>query len=174
MTVFSPMTDADLRITPEDKETRLIGLGAEHLARSLVLMAAENPSVSEWVECLIATPTEALQKYRSKLKQMKDFDGFIPWSEASAFAHEVGAVLDLLRQGAPDPCSGAALVGEFFALDKVLIERCDDSNGSLGDVFREDATQLFVEYARDCSHKEAMADLTAKILKEDDYGVRGE
>ena len=69
MTVFSPMTDADLRITPEDKETRLIGLGAEHLARSLVLMAAENPSVSEWVECLIATPTEALQKYRASLNR---------------------------------------------------------------------------------------------------------
>lgn len=167
------MTDADPRITPEDKEARLIGLGTERLARSLVLMAAENPSVSEWVERLIATPTEALQKYQSKLKQMKGFDGFIPWSEASAFANEVSAVLDLLRQGAPDPCRGAALVGEFFALDKALIERCDDSGGSLGEVFQVDATQLFAEYARDCTDKEAMADLTARILEEDDYGVRG-
>lgn len=130
------MTDTDLRITPEDKEARLIVLGAEHLARSLVRMAAENSSVSEWVECLIATPTEALQKYQSKLKQMRGFDGFIPWSEASAFANEVSAVLDLLRQGAPDPCKGASLAADFFALDKALIERTDDSCGSLGEVFQ--------------------------------------
>ena len=110
--MFSSMTDADPRITPEDKEARLIGLGAEHLARSLVLMAAENPTVSEWVERLIATPTEALQKYQSKLKQMKRFDGFIPWSEASAFANEVSAVLELLRQGAPR-CQGSCRLSEM-------------------------------------------------------------
>ena len=66
------------------------------------------------------------------------------------------------------------LVGEFFACDRAILERCDDSSGLIGDVFRYDARNLFVAYASRCRDKGFVCDLLLRLYEHDDYGVRTE
>lgn len=60
----------------------------------------------------------------------------------------------------------------FFRSDGAVFERCDDSDGTIGDVFRLDACDLFVEYASHCESRTAMSDIVLDLYAHDSYGVR--
>ena len=46
-----------------------------------------------------------------------------------------------LREGVTTPEMGVQLVAAFYECDRSVFERCDDSSGMIGDVFRSE-TQL--------------------------------
>ena len=71
-----------------------------------------------------------------------------------------------------DPLTGVELVAAFYEADNTIFEMCDDSSGNIGDVFRYDAKELFVDYASRCTDKEKIADIILKINKKDNYGIR--
>lgn len=47
------------------------------------------------------------------------------------------------------------------------------SSGSIGYVFRYDAEDLFVDYARRCEEKQKIAEIILKVNQKDNYGIRG-
>ena len=49
---------------------------------------------------------------------------------------------------------------------------CDDSSGYIGDLFRFNAKELFIDYACRCADKENVADIILKLNQEDNYGIR--
>lgn len=81
-------------------------------------------------------------------------------------------LLQDLKSGVDDPLTGVELVAAFYEADNTIFEMCDDSSGNIGDVFRYDAKQLFVEYASRCVDKEKIADIILKLNQKDDYGIR--
>lgn len=64
------------------------------------------------------------------------------------------------------------MVAAFYETDKGTLGNCDDSSGYVGDVYRFDAKELFVGYARRCPDKEWLVKLVLKLNRDDDYGVR--
>jgi len=81
-------------------------------------------------------------------------------------------LLQDLKSGVDDPITGVELVAAFYEADNTIFEMCDDSSGNIGDVFRYDAQQLFVEYACRCADKEKIADIILKVNQKDNYGIR--
>jgi hypothetical protein len=71
-----------------------------------------------------------------------------------------------------DPLTGVELVAAFYEADNTIFEMCDDSSGNIGDVFRYDAKELFVDYASRCTDKEKIADIILKLNLKDNYGIR--
>ena len=55
-----------------------------------------------------------------------------------------------------DPLTGIELVAAFYEADSTVFEMCDDSNGNIGDVFRYDAKELFVDYAIRCNDEKKL------------------
>lgn len=41
----------------------------------------------------------------------------------------------------------------------------------MADVYRYDSIELFVQYARDCSDAQWLADLTVRLIRDDEYGL---
>ena len=156
----------------ENRKQRLVGLGAEGLADALLELAVRDDAADDLVERLIATPVENIQRLKAKLASLKRSRRSVPWGESAAFARELGILLQDLRAGVDDPQTGSELAASFFETDKATFEHCDDSTGSIGDVYRFDAKELFVGYARLCPDKERLADLVLKLNRDDDYGVR--
>ncbi len=111
-------------------------------------------------------------RYKAKLAGLKRRRRFISWNESAAFAHELEMLLEDLKSGVDDPRIGVELVTAFYKADSAVFEQCDDSSGSVGDVFRFDAKQLFVSYAFICQDKEWLSGLVFDLNREDDYGVR--
>ena len=155
-----------------DRKQKLIDLDAESLADALLELAAQSDVADGLVDRLIATPTENIQRFREKLTGLKRSRRFIDWRESLVFARKLEMLLRDLRAGVTDPLVGAELVAAFYEADNGVLGNCDDSDGCVGDVFRDDATELFTEFASRCTDKEKVAAIILKLNRKDDYGVR--
>lgn len=155
-----------------DKKQQLIDLGVEALANALLELASRDDTASDLVDSMIATPEENIKRFKAKLTGLRRRRRFIPWGESGAFAGELAALIEDLKAGVDDPRTGCELVAAFYEADRGSLGNCDDSNGSVGDVFRFDARDLFVSFATSCEEKAWLGDLVFRINQEDDYGVR--
>ena len=80
--------------------------------------------------------------------------------------------LEQLKKSIQDPQAGVETLIDFYKRDAEIFERCDDSYGNVGDVFRITAAQMFTDYASQCADKEKIADQVLTLQDDDDYGVR--
>jgi len=157
----------------EDKrKQKLMDLGASELSDALLELAALSDAADDLVERLIATPEENVQRFRKKIASLKRSRRFIGWGEAAHFARDLGIMLQDLKAGITEPLLGVELVAAFYETDGKIFARCDDSNGYIGDLFRYDGKELFVEYAARCEDKKKIAKILLKLNRKDDYGVR--
>ncbi len=156
----------------ESRKQKLIDLGSETLADALLDLAVHSDEADDLIEQLIATPKENVQRFKKKLSGLKHRKRFIGWRESAGFARELEMLLQDLRSGVSDPLTGIELMAAFYEADHTIFEMCDDSSGSIGDVFRHDAKALFVDYASRCSDKEKIAKIILEVNREDNYGIR--
>ncbi len=121
---------------------------------------------------LVATPKEKVKRVKSKLTGLKRARRFIDWREAGGFVRKLAGLLVDLEESVEDGKTGVELVTRFFECDRSVIERCDDSSGIVGDVFRHDASKLFARFAADCPDKKWLQKVLIKLFGGNDYGVR--
>ncbi|MDY6906452.1 MAG: hypothetical protein SWH61_17410 [Thermodesulfobacteriota bacterium] len=155
-----------------DRKQKLIDLGPETLADALLDLAVHSDEADELIEQLIATPKENVQRFKKKLSGLKRSRRFIDWRGAAGFSRELEMLLQDLKSGVDDPLTGVELVAAFYEADNTIFEMCDDSSGNIGDVFRYDAKELFVDYAKRCEDKQKIADIILKVNQKDNYGIR--
>ena len=156
----------------DPRKQKLIDLGPETLADALLEIAMHSDEVDDLIERLIATPKENVQRFKKKLASLKNSRRFIDWRGAAGFARELEMLLQDVKAGVNDSRTGVELVAAFYESDNTVFEMCDDSSGNIGDVFRYDAKELFVEYATRCAEKEKIADIILKLNQKDNYGIR--
>jgi len=154
------------------RKQKLMDLGAELLADALLDLSVHSDTVDDLIERLIATPKENVQRFKGKLTSLKRSRSFVDWRGSSGFARELSILLQDLKADVADPLTGVELVAAFYEADKDIFEQCDDSSGYIGDVFRVDAKELFVEYASRCSDHQKIADIILNLNRKDGYGVR--
>lgn len=156
----------------DSHKQKLIALGVEALADALLNLAVHSDEADDLIEQLIATPKENVQRLKQKLSGLKHSRRFIDWRGAASFSRELEMLLQDLKSGVDDPLTGVELVAAFYEADNTIFEMCDDSSGNIGDVFRYDAKELFVDYATRCTDKEKVADIILKVNQKDNYGIR--
>ena len=155
-----------------DRKQKLIDLGADALADALLDLTVHSDDADDLIERLIATSKENVQRFKRKLANLKRSNRFVDWRGAAGFARELGMLLQGVKAGVDDPLTGVELIAAFYEADHIIFEMCDDSSGNIGDVFRYDAKELFVDYASRCAEKEKIADIILKVNKKDNYGIR--
>lgn len=94
--------------------------------------------------------------------------------ESSSFAASLERLLSDIKAVVDDPRVGLELVTAFFRLDGAIFECCDDSSGSIGDVFVYDASLLFAHFASQLEDKDLLAEQVLDLALSDEYGVRGD
>ena len=156
----------------DSRQQKLIDLGPDALADALLNLAVHSDEANDLIEQLIATPKENVQRFKQKLSGLKHSSRFIDWRGASSFGRELEMLLQDLKSGVDDPITGVELVTAFYEADNTIFEMCDDSSGNIGDVFRYDAKELFVEYASRCEEKQKVAEIILKVNQNDNYGIR--
>jgi hypothetical protein len=93
-------------------------------------------------------------------------------SQAPDLADMLNQALEQLKQSVQDPQIGVDALIDFYKRDADIFERCDDSYGNVGDVFRMTAAELFVDYASRCPDKEKVTAQMLELQEGDGYGVR--
>lgn len=109
---------------------------------------------------------------KARIQALKRSRRFVRWGESAALARELRELLQQIEAEVEDAQAGCTLVADFYTTDRSVFDRCDDSSGHVGDVYRYDACELFVSYAKRCVDKSWLAKLILKTSLKDDYGVR--
>ncbi|MDY0261892.1 DUF6880 family protein [Syntrophotalea acetylenica] len=109
---------------------------------------------------------------KSRFAALKRSRRFVRWGESAVLARELRELLQQIENQVEDAKSGCTLVADFYTSDRSIFDRCDDSSGHVGDIYRYDACELFVSYAKRCADKSWLAKLILKTSLKDDYGVR--
>ena len=99
-------------------------------------------------------------------------DKFVDWHKKDALLKDLDAQVDAItdRVAPVDPAQGLDLLWRFMGLAGSLYERCDDSNGRLGDLFHYALTRLGPIAQAAEPAPEALADRAYDALVANDYG----
>lgn len=155
-------------------KARLIELGAETLAESIMRLACYDDRVYSMVRTLAATtPEESADIFRQQLKRAGEGE-YLPHDRAGELALDLTTLLQSLRQSVKDPRRGLELLAEFYRADSSILERSGDSYGEIASVFQSDAQSLLTEYGACCEDKQWLQDLLIELYGGDEYGVRDE
>jgi hypothetical protein len=151
---------------------RLPKLPPETLAKALLDLAEWSKEAEQVVESLTTSADEAIATFKRKLNGIKRRTRFYHRSSASQFANELDSLLDLLRKPGLDPQETLKALISFFEADSKLMEMADDSNGDLGYLFKQSATNLLVEVAQKVTNQNLLIKTFKRLYTSNDYGVR--
>ena len=155
------------------EKQQLIQLGAKSLAELVLDIGYKSEVGYEKIQRAISKPSQNIKRFRQRFNEIKNSEEtYWSWSEVDAFAEELSDLLQDVKQGASSPEEGIGLVSDFFESDEFVFEMADDSNGTIGDVYRSDALDLFVAFAKKCKNKQVVIESVTKLAMNDDYGVR--
>ncbi|MBD3332573.1 hypothetical protein GF356_06965 [candidate division GN15 bacterium] len=114
----------------------------------------------------------AVKSIKSKLAGLKRRRRFIDYYESGPYARRLESLLDEIHRVAESPRQGVELVAVFIQTDSAVLGHADDSNGSIGDVYRIFACDSFVRHASECEDKEWLYNIVLKLFMNDEFGVR--
>lgn len=125
----------------------LIALGPERLADLLLELAGSDPALKRQLKLSVATagsPSDAAALVRERLAAVRRSRTFLDWKAVKPLAKELTNQREAITGpiAGADPAAALTLLWEFLALGENVLGRCDDSNGLMGDVFREASRQL--------------------------------
>lgn len=151
---------------------QLLKLHKERLVDALLDLAMHSDKAYSVAERLASPSKDNVKRFKQKLAGLKRGRRFIDYNESYNFSTELSAMLDDLTAGVADPKTGVELLVSFIMLDKRIFERCDDSDGFIGDVFRNNAPDVFVQCASQCEDKKWLCDRLMPLIEDDEYGTR--
>lgn len=139
---------------------------------TLIHGGKQSPAGGSELSGMESAAHAAARKFESDLKEERRLKGFLSARRTASFARDLTAVLQDLKLEVKDTHTGIEIAAAFFRSDNFLFPQCDDSSGSLGDVFRYEGRDFFVHYAKHCEQKEWLAGVVFELLQQNDYGVR--
>lgn len=156
----------------ESIRNNLIRLGPERLADVLLDLASRNDMVKDTVKRMTSNRTDNVKHFKMKLAELRESQRSVGWQGAYDFAEGLDQMLADLDTCIEDPKTGLDLITEFYETDQYIFEQCDDSSGSVGDVFACAACDLFAKYASGCTDKAMVIGRLIDLFEHDEYGVR--
>lgn len=153
----------------------LEALGVQRLAKLLMDIAEGDAATKRRLRLELtahAAPENMAAEVRKRLTQIARARSFADWSRVRDLAADLDAqrraIIDQVAKS--DVGEALELMWRFMDLAEAVHERCDDSNGLIGDVFRDACRDLgpLTQAAR--PDPVALADRVFTALNENDYG----
>ncbi|HDP33857.1 MAG TPA: hypothetical protein ENN29_01970 [Candidatus Hydrogenedentes bacterium] len=152
--------------------SRLRALGVSRLADALCTLAARDKDVRDYVQMLASPPEESVRRIRENIEQLVRDEHFYGYGEAAHLARRLSLILDDIRMNVEDPRAGIDLMASFFETDEYILEKCDDSDGTVSDLYYMAAAGVFAHFAVACDDAQWVADRIATLFLDSNYGVR--
>lgn len=157
-------------------KTKLTGLGADKLASFIEKEVESNPDLKKRVRLMLdaASPEKLVKTIKASIQSIARSNRFIDWRESGSFSQSLDQILadienHLLTQY---PDHAITALDSFLAISEKVMNRCDDSNGSIGGEFRH-ATKLWGDAWANLLDfdGEKLADAIWYYMDNNDYGL---
>ncbi len=130
---------------PSDKTLNaknLVALGAERLAELLLYLVQGDAAAKRQLRLELASHAgggDVAAEIRKRLATIAKSKSFVDWHKARAFAKDIESQrAAIMKHVAPtQPADAVDLLWRFLDMAPSLYERCDDSNGTIGDIMDE-------------------------------------
>lgn len=153
----------------------LEALGLERLAELLIEITAGNAAAKRRLRLELAgaqSPAELAKEVRKRLTTIARSRSFVDWQGARSLIDDLDAqrraIVETVAKA--DPTEALDLLWRFMALAHPVFERCDDSNGTLIDVFRQACSDMGDIALKAKADPTNLADQTFAALIANDYG----
>lgn len=153
---------------------RLETLGAKRLAEALHILSERSETVAAYVEMLISPPSENVSRIQNAMDSLACEDHFYGYDESMELTEELESILEDILINITDADTGTALMVAFFYTDESVLERCDDSDGDVCNVYEYQATDIFVQFASSCKDKAGIAQKVTQLFLDSEYGTRSQ
>src|SRR5882724_334020 len=119
----------------------LVRLGAERLAGLLLELAGEQPAVKRRLRFELAGEAGGemiAAELNKRITTLRSARSFVDWQKRTDFVRDLDLTRTTIaeRVGQSRPDLALDLMWRFMALAEPIINRVDDSNGTVGAVFR--------------------------------------
>ena len=162
-------------MTSHELRAKLEEVDREQLASLITQLADEDNGIRDRAEALAlrGDPTAHADALRQRLERWKRGRHFISYSESTAFARQLDTWLDELEEEllAVNPEATLKLADAFIRSDRRIIDRSDDSNGSIGGAYRR-ACGLWLRAAARLGASPTWVDRLHDLHADNGYGVR--
>lgn len=128
--------------------------------------------MSEKEKSMTNSDTHAAKNFKKAVTAAKNRRDMFWRSQGPELALMITDALEKFKKAVQDPRVGVSAMVDFYKRDAEIFERCDDSFGNVGDVFRITAAQMLVDYASQCANKDEIADEVLALQEDSNYGVR--
>jgi uncharacterized protein DUF6880 len=154
----------------------LVALGPERLAAILVDLADADAEIKRRLRLELAAQVggdSIAAEIGRRITALKSARSFVDWQKRRDFVKDLDLqrtmIVERVAQTRPD--LALDLMWRFMALAEPVINRVDDSNGSVGDVFRSACEDLGVIATKARPDAVGLADRVFAALSANDYGV---
>lgn len=155
--------------------TNLEALGAERLAKLLIEISTGNAVAKRHLRLELAGalgPKEVARDIRKRLSTIARSRSYVEWDRTRSLVLDIhtqrSAIVDKVAPQEPE--EALELMWRFLGLARSIYERCDDSNGSIGDVFYSARDDLGEIAKAAQPEPNTLADRVFEALQENDYG----
>jgi Family of unknown function (DUF6880) len=153
----------------------LEALGAARLAKLLLEISTGDAAAKRRLRLELAgaqSPGELAKEIRKRLAAIARSGAFVDWRGVRALAGDLDtqrrAIVEKVAEA--DPKEALDLLWRFMALAEPVFGRCDDSSGTVIDVFREACSDIGDVAAKAAPDPAALADRTYDALLANGYG----
>jgi hypothetical protein len=154
----------------------LTALGAERLATILIELAESDTEVKRRLRLELAAQSGGdtiAAEIGKRITALRSARSFIDWQKRRDFVKDLdlqrAMIVDRVAQSRPD--LALDLMWRFMDLAEPVLNRVDDSNGSVGDVFRAACEDLGAIAVKAKPDPVSLADRVFAAVVANDYGV---
>ena len=163
------------RMTSDELRAKLEEVDRDQLASLITQLADEDDGIRDRAEALAlrADPAAYVETLRRRLERWERDRHFISYSESTAFARQLDTWLAEVEEEllAVNPEATLKLADAFIRSDRRVLDRADDSNGSIGDAYRR-ACGLWLVAAAKLGASPTWVDRLHDLHADNGYGVR--
>lgn len=155
----------------------LVKAGADNLSDILVSIYKNNPALQKQLNITFAglneSPKKLISAIKKEISSLKRSKEFVDYYGSDSLARRLDQIRisiaeDLKKKSSEDAIK---LMQDFLNLHSNTIERCDDSNGTVGEVFAQSCVDLGEMYSESSQDQEEVAQLVFDIFTKDDYSI---
>lgn len=154
----------------------LEALGAARLAALLIEVSDGHDAVKRRLRLELAAtagPAEVAKQVRKRLTTIGRSRSFVDWNKTRTLADDLDAqrraIVDQIAPMAP--ADALDLLWRFLQIAPSVLNRCDDSNGTIGRVFEAACSDLGPVATAAKGDPIALADRVFSVLQEPEYGL---
>lgn len=153
----------------------LAALGAARLSKLLIEISTDDAVLKRRLRLELAAEAgtgDVAREIRKRLITIGKARAFVDWTKNAALAADLDTQREMIvsKVAPSDPATALDLMWRFMALAESVYERCDDSNGRIGAVFRTACSDLSTIAAATRPDPAELADRAFEALWANGYG----